>query len=165
MEATQTDVRIEACKENAVRAMKHFLHAMSFVPDDKLHWSPVPSSKSAFKIAAHTAVTNGNFAKMIRERRLPSGDEIAEFVARTQASEASLTTREEIEALFRKNTDDVLAAIDTLSPDEFELILDTGVGFSMPMKQLMNLPTAHVNWHIGQIDYLQTCWDDQEVHF
>ena len=145
--------------------MKHFLHAMSFVPDDKLNWAPTPTSKCAMKIAAHTAVTNGNFAKMIRDRRLPSGEEIPEFVARTKASEEALTTRDEIEALFRKNTDEVLAALDTLTPDEFELILDTGVGFSMPMKQLMNLPTAHVNWHIGQIDYLQTCWDDQEVHF
>ena len=165
MEATQTDVRIEACKENAVRAMKHFLHAMSFVPEDKLHWAPTPTSKCAFQIAAHTAVTNGNFAKMMRERKLPLGDEIPAFIERTKASEDALKTREDIEALFRKNTDDVLAALDTLTPDEFELVLDTGVGFSMPMKQLMNLPTAHVNWHIGQIDYLQTCWDDQEVHF
>ena len=144
--------------------MKHFLHAMSFVPEDRLHWSPVPTSKSAFRIATHTAVTNGNFAKMIRERRLPSGEEIPKFLERTKASEQALTTREEIEALFRKNTDDVLVALDTLTSDDIELILNTGLGWTMPMKQLMNLPAAHVNWHIGQIDYLQTCWDDQEVH-
>lgn len=162
---SKTELLIELCKENAVRAMNHFLHAMSFVPEDRLHWSPTPTSKCAFKIASHTAVTNGNFAKMIRDRKLPSGDEIPEFIARTHASEEALATREEIESLLRKNTDEVLTALDTLTPNDLDVILDTGLGWTMPIKQLMNLPAAHVNWHIGQIDYLQTCWDDQEVHF
>lgn len=161
----KTEILVEACKENAVRAMTHFLHAMSFVPEDKLHWSPTPTSKCAFRIAAHTAITNGNFAKMIRERKLPSADEIPEFVARMKALEEGLMDMAEVEKLLRKNTDDVLSALDTLTPETIDLILDTGLGWTMPMKQLMNLPAAHVNWHIGQIDYLQTCWDDQEVHF
>ena len=35
----------------------------------------------------------------------------------------------------------------------------------MPMTFLMNLPGIHANAHAAQIDYLQTCWGDQEVHF
>jgi hypothetical protein len=28
----------------------------------------------------------------------------------------------------------------------------------------MNLPDWHGFVHLGQIDFLQTCWDDQEVN-
>ena len=70
----------------------------------------------------------------------------------------------EIEALFRKNTKDVVAALDTLTPEAVELDFDTSLGWSMSMKFLMQLPGMHAMAHASQIDYLQTFWDDQEVH-
>ena len=145
--------------------MEHFLKVFSFVPDDKLHWTPVPTAKSAIRIAAHTAIYAGVFAKMIRDRKLPFGDEIPEFVARNTAAEESLTSRTEMENLFRKNTEDVLAALDALTPEEIGMTLDPGLGWTMPMTFLMKLPGVHAVGHTAQIDYLQTCWGDQEVHF
>jgi len=43
--------------------------------------------------------------------------------------------------------------------------LESGFGWSVPMTWLMNLPGRHAMSHGAQIDYLQTCWGDQEVHF
>ncbi|MGI8924225.1 MAG: hypothetical protein ACR2HJ_09365 [Fimbriimonadales bacterium] len=60
--------------------MEEFLKTFSFVPDDKLNWTPSPTAKTAIRIAAHTAIYAGNFAKMIRDRKLPFGDEIPEYV-------------------------------------------------------------------------------------
>jgi hypothetical protein len=155
---------VASCKDSAVRGMDVFLKTFSFVPDDKLNWTPSPNAKSAIRIAAHTALYAGNFAKMIRNRKLPT-DDIPAFVARMEAAEQALTNRTEMESLFRKNTDEVIAALDTLTPEAIGATLDSSLGWTMPMTFLMNLPGLHAMCHAGQIDYLQTCWGDQDVHF
>lgn len=157
-------VIIESCKKSAIRGMEQFLRNFSHVPDDKLNWSVTPTAKSAIRIAAHTAVTQANFAKMIRERRLPTAEELPDFIARTKAAEIALTDRTEMEKVFRKNTDDVLAALDTLPPEAIDIRLESSQGWSMPISFLLNLPCSHADWHTGQIDFLQTCWGDQEIY-
>ncbi len=141
-----------------------FLRNFSHVPDDKLNWSPAPTAKSPLRIAAHTALYAGRFAKMIRERRLPVPENLADWIAEQVAEEVAITSREEMEALFRQGTAEVLEALDTLTLEEVGMTLDSGQGWSMSMKFLMDLPSIHTNFHTGQIDYLQTCWDDQEVY-
>ena len=156
---------VASCKESAMWGMEHFLKVFSFVPDDKLTWTPAPTAKSAIRIAAHTALYAGRFARMISDRKLPASDNLTEWLAQVNAEEAAVTSRTEIESIFRKGTDEVIAALDSLTPEAIGTSLDSGLGWSMPMTFLMNLPGIHAMDHTGQIDYLQTCWDDQEVHF
>ncbi len=156
---------VEICKENAVDEMERFLRKLSLVPDDKLTWTPTPTAKSAIRIAAHTALYAGRFARMIETRKLPRSDNLSEWLAQVNSEEIAITSRAEVESVFRKGTDDVIAALDTLTPDEIATTLDSGRGWSVPMTWLMNLPAVHALSHGAQIDYLQTCWDDQEVHF
>ena len=137
----------------------------SFVPDDKLTWTPTPTAKSAIRIAAHTALYAGRFARMIKDGKLPGSDNLAEWMAQRNAEEAAITSRTEMESIFRKGTDEVIAALDSLTPEVIGATLESGFGWSMPMTLLMNLPGLHAISHAAQIDYLQTCWDDQEVHF
>ena len=144
--------------------MEFFLRNFSHVPDDKLDWTPTPTAKSAIRIAAHTALYAGRFARMIRDRRTPAPDNLMEWLAERDAEEIAITSREEMEKVFREGTAEVLAALDTLMHEDLETSLDSGQGWSMPMKQLMGLPGFHATLHAGQIDYLQTCWDDQQVY-
>lgn len=152
-------------KKSTEEEMEYFLRLFATVPDDKLNWTPTPTSKSAIRIAAHTALYAGRFASMIKNRALPGSDNIVERKAKQAADEVAITTREEVESIFRKGTAEVLAALDTILPEEVGMSLDSGFGWSMPMVMLMGMPGSHVSSHTGQIDYLQTCWDDQEVHF
>ena len=144
--------------------MEFFLRNFAYVPDDKLNWTPTPTSKSAIRIAAHVALHAGRFAKMINDRALPKIDNLEEWLAKNLAEELAVTDRKEMEAIFRKGTEEVLAALDSLTPEEVAMDLDSGQGWSMPMTQLMNLPGWHTTLHAGQIDYLQTCWDDQHIY-
>lgn len=144
--------------------MEFFLRNFSHVPDEKLSWTPTPTAKSAIQIAAHTALYAGRFARMIRDRRQPAPENLNEWLAERDAEEVAITSREEVETIFREGTDEVLAALDTLMPEDLEMSLDSGQGWSMPMKQLIGLPGFHATLHAGQIDYLQTCWDDQRVY-
>jgi len=156
---------VASYKKFAVEGMEQFLTTFSFVPDDKLTWTPVPTAKSAIRIAAHTALYAGRFASMIATRKPPFGDNLAAWIAQRNAEEAAITNRADIEIIFRKGTAEVLAALDSLTQEAIEAPLDFGVGFSPPMKFLMNLPGTHAIAHAAQIDFLQTCWDDQVVHF
>ena len=158
------DSLVASYKASAVQGMELFLRNFSFVPDDKLTWTPTPTAKSAIRIAAHTALYAGRFAHMIRERKLPAPDNLTEWLAQRNAEEVAITSRTEIEGIFRKGTDEVIAALDTLTPEEIASRLDSGQGWSMPMTFLMNLPGWHATLHTGQIDFLQTCWDDQEIY-
>lgn len=144
--------------------MEYFLRNFSHVPDDMLEWTPTPTAKSPIRIAAHTALYAGRFAKMIRDRRLPAPENLTEWLAQRDAEEVAVTSREEVDRIFREGTAEVLAALDTLSPEDVEMTLDSGQGWSVPMSQLMGLPGFHATLHAGQIDYLQTCWDDQQVY-
>lgn len=155
----------EICKKNAVAEMEQFLRKLAKVPDDKLTWSPTPTAKSSIRIAAHTALYAGRFARMLEARALLNPGNLEEWLAKRNAEEIAVTTREEVETAFRKGTNDVLAALDSLTEEEIESRLESGQGWSAPMTWLMSLPANHTGWHAAQIDYLQTCWDDQEVYF
>jgi hypothetical protein len=155
---------IAACKRGAINGMEMFLRNFSKVPDDKLTWTPTPTSKSAIRIAAHTALYMGRFAQMIRERKLPAVDNLDEWIAQRNAEEEAVTCREDVERIFREGTEEVLVALDSITPDALAMELDSGQGWSLPMSYVMTMPGWHATLHTGQIDYIQTCWGDQEIY-
>ena len=157
------DNMVPMCKEKAVRGMERFLKTLSFVPDDKLTWSPSPTAKTTLRIAAHTAIMAGNFAQLIRNGKFPPVDKAQLFAALKTAEEA-ITTREAAIELLRKNTDEVLAALDAATPELIVSTVETPFGFSAPMAFFMNIPGSHADSHAAQIDYLQTCWGDLDMH-
>src|SRR5437899_1623243 len=124
------DSLVASCKESAVEAMEHFLMVFSFVPDDKLTWTPTPTAKSAIRIAAHTALYAGRFAQMIKVGKLPGSDNLAEWLAQRNAEEAAITSRTEMESIFRKGTDEVIAALDSVPPEAIGATLESGFGWS-----------------------------------
>lgn len=87
------------------------------------------------------------------------------YMAQVESEELAITDRAEIEPIFRKGTEEVWAALDTLTPELIESTLQSGPDFSMSMRFLMTLPGWHATLHCGQIDFLQTCWGDQEIYF
>lgn len=152
---------IAYAKESAVSGMEMFLRNFSHVPDDKLNWAPAPTAKSALRIAAHTSLYAARFAWMIRERKLPSSEGLEAWLARRNAEEMAITSREEIEPIFRKGTTELLAALDALKGEDLEECLP---GTTLSMSHVITIPGMHAFLHTGQIDLLQTCWDDQEIY-
>jgi hypothetical protein len=159
-----TEETVALCKKQAVDGMEMFLRNFSFVPDDKLTYTPTPTAKSAIRIAAHAALYPARFANMIRERKLPQPDNLTEWLAQREAEELAITNRSEVEAAFRSGTDEFISALDTLTPEEIGSTLDSGMGWSMSMLFLMSLAGWHATLHTGQIDFLQTCWGDEQIY-
>jgi hypothetical protein len=155
---------IEAAKQRAASAMEMFLRNFSKVPEDRLHWQAAPGAKTPLRIAAHTALYAARFAEMMETRTLPQPDNLEVWLAQRNAEEEQITTRTELEATFRTGTAEVIAAMQELTAEDLDLILESGQGWSMPMRFLVDLPATHANLHCGQIDFLQTCWGDQQVY-
>lgn len=156
------DDLIAQCKARATLAMDMFLRNLSHVPEDKLTWSPCPTAKSALQIAAHVAGYSGGFASIIRAGRFPASTE--EFLGPIQAVVDGIETVQQAEAVLRKGIADMLAALDTVQADQIGRSLETPIG-TTPFLFFMTIPSTHLTLHTGQIDYLQTCWGDQEVYF
>lgn len=152
---------ITLCKDRAKESLDYFLAVLSFVPEDKLHWSPTPTAKSAFQILAHCAGYSGAFAEIIRTARFPGTGE--EFRKRVYAEIESITTLEEGIAMLQKGIEDSIAALDTVRPELVDSEIESPQG-STPFIFFLTLPALHIEGHTSQIDYLQTCWDDQVVH-
>lgn len=141
-----------------------FLRNFSKVPEDKLTWTPTPTSKSALRVAAHTALYYERFAEMIRNRALPQVEDLEAWLRQRDAEEVAVTSVEGVEAAFQEGLNAVNSALDSLSAEGVDLVLDSGQGWTMSMRFLMKLPGWHATLHTGQIDYLQTCWGDQQVY-
>ena len=155
-----TDV-VEMYKTRATRALNYFLNTVSFVPADKLTWSPTPTAKSALQIAAHCAGYSVQFAEIIRIGNFPWTRE--DFRGQVYARIASIETLEQAKAMLRQGIADSVAALDSVKPEQIESMVDAPQG-PTPFTFFMGLPALHLEGHSTQIDYLQTCWDDQEVH-
>lgn len=156
---------IEAAQHRAMSAMEMFLRNFSKVPDERLHWQAAPGAKTPLRIAAHTALCAARFAAMIRTRTLPQPDNLEVWLAQRNAEEECITTRAEVETIFRAGTAQVIAAMQELTVEDMDAMLESGQGWQMPMRFLVDLPDTHANLHCGQIDFLQTCWGDQNVYF
>jgi len=153
---------IAICKERTTQAMDRFSLDLSFVPADKLTWSPTPTAKSALEIAAHCAGYSGSFASIIRAGQFAWS--VEEFRSTVQSAIDSITTLEEAETMLRKGIADTIAALDTVKPEQVGSIIASPQG-QTPFNFFLTLPAMHLETHGAQLDYLQTCWGDLEVHF
>jgi|SRR5579883_3430057 len=153
---------IAMCKDRVTAALDRFLHDLSFVPADKLTWSPSPTAKSALEIAAHCAGYSGGFASIIRAGKFPSS--LEEFLGPIQSAIKSIATLEQAETMLRKGIADTIAALDIVKPEQIGAIIDAPALGQTPFKFFLTIPAMHLETHGAQIDYLQTCWGDLEVH-
>ncbi len=155
------DELIAHCKNQATTAMEIFLRNLSHVPEERLDWSPSPTANSALQIAAHVAGYSGAFASIIRAGEFPAT--VGEFMTPIKLAIESVRSVAEADAMLRHGITDTLDALDSVTPERIESSLETPIG-PTPFLFFMTLPSVHLTLHTGQIDYLQTCWGDQEVY-
>ncbi len=157
-----TQAAIGQAKKTLEMNKHRFETTFSFVPDDKLEFSPGGISKSSLEIAAHVAVSNFTFARLIR-RDAPQVTSEADIEAMLAEKTASIKTREQALATLQESTADVYAALDAMTDESFNADLVTPF-FTAPMVFWMYLPARHLDNHAAQIDYIQTIWGDAAWH-
>ncbi|ARU41364.1 hypothetical protein CCB80_09540 [Armatimonadetes bacterium Uphvl-Ar1] len=116
------------------------------------------------RIAAHAALYLDRFAQMIANQQVPAVENLDAWLAQVESEERTITSRDQVTEAFQSGIRAVSAALDSLTPADLDKSLDSGQGWSMSMTFLINLPAWHTTLHLGQIDYLQTCRNDQTIY-
>lgn len=165
---TQVKPNLEEAIAKAVadteQAKNYLLNTFSFVPDDKLTWSPAPGSRSALQLVAHCGMANQAFVGPIKGEDILFPDDVTDIRGWMREGEATITDRAQAVALMEEATAAAIAAIKAVTPELYESSPNSPFG-PMPVPFWMGLLAIHMNAHASQIDYLQTIWGDYQDHF
>lgn len=163
MSISQLAEFVGRCQARAKDAEKTLLKTFSFVPDDKLKWSPASTARTSLAIVAHCGMANEFFAGLVAGKAMPYMPTPAELKAMELKFEASITDRADALRRLQASTQAFTEALATVTPERCATSPDSPFG-SAPMPFWMELAGAHVEYHTAQINYLQTIWGDVVDH-
>ena len=130
----------------------NFIHNLSFIPEDRLHWKPEPGVKSPLEIAGE--VVAGQRAML---PVFTGGEWIqAPFPQPQSFAEAKQMLLEVLE--------EYVAALESAEPAQLDRMV-TLFNFPVFAPRAVLLPVIDANHHHGQITYIQTLLGDGEYHF
>jgi hypothetical protein len=156
--------RIERAKNEFLQAKGGLLHALSTTPDDRLTWSPSPTSRSPLHQVVHAAHSIGNIHGFLDGRpfNVPTPDEADRGF---RESEQAFTRREEAVSLLESNAKAFVEWLDNLDPERLGSMVETPFGMGpVPIELGITFPAMHTRWHHAQIDYIQTIYGDLNWH-
>ncbi len=160
---TLNDIKANAAKE-AQEACDYLLKTFSFVPDDKLNWSPAESARTALQLVVHCGLSNKAFASIMRGEDIPMPADMSDFRGLLRGMEAQITDRTAAIELAKESTKTIIEAISEVTEETFATSPSSPFG-PMPMPFWMTLAGMHMKAHACQMDYLQTIYGDVEDHF
>ncbi len=155
---------IQGAKQEFERSRDRMMGLLKDTPDDKLNWSPSPTSRTPLALVTHSAMALHNICEMLNGR--PFGATTTAIADKGfRQEEQPFTTREGVTALFEKNAAAVVAYFDALTeaglndPITFPFGLGTGT-----VIHGITAPARHTEAHIAQLEYIQTIYGDQDWH-
>ena len=140
----------EVAKEMTMSAAQMLCKDASYIPQESLAWRPMEHGKSAVMILAE--ISKSNF-------------EIAAVILGAPAKKVETEDYEELKKLVIESAEEVCKAIDSLSDEALEGALTMPWGGIFAASQAILLPAGHMNYHDGQINYIQLLLGDTKFHW
>ncbi len=154
---------ISQTKAEFIRAKERMAHALATTPDDRINWSPSPTSRTPLQLVAHGAASISGIQGMLDGKPFPFSG-IVEFDATMRTDEREYTSREQVLSLLEQNSAGYLAWLDALTPEHLASMVQLPFGPSVPMALAITFPAYHLQSHIAQMDYIQTIYGDHDWH-
>lgn len=123
----------------------------SFVPSESLDWKPMEHGKSVNEILSECAKGNMALAAAVRGEDPKDMDTSVDFDA--------------LKGCVMASAKEVCDAIDSLSDEDLGKEAQMPWGQIFPMAAAIMLPTSHMNYHDGQINYIQLLLGDLKFHW
>jgi hypothetical protein len=161
--STRLKDTVAECQARATASADRLRKTLSFVPDNKLKWSPSKTARTPLAIVAHCCLTNRMLAKVLRGEPMSPMPKPEEIRALSQKFEATIRNRAQAVRQLKASCEEVVAALATLTTERFAASPISPFG-PLPMAVWVNLPSMHMGNHASQIDYLQTIWGDLADH-
>lgn len=156
--------RIEQAKAEFTHARHRLVKTLETTPDDRLNWSPSPTSRTPIQIAAHGAAAVGNMLGNMDGRTF-AVPTTAEADRGFREWEQQFTDRDQVIELLDKNTAEYFAWLDGLTEERMAqpMVLPFGFG-SMPVLAGIPFMALHLMTHVAQMEYIQTIYGDHDWH-
>jgi hypothetical protein len=145
------------------RFSERLIHLFSYVPDDRLTWTPSPTAKSSLRIVAHCALVSRFFANIITESMPVPMPLPEEYFKSLYEAEEKIATREGAVALVTETTAELRKALETVNGRKSSSAPNSPFG-PIPMAFWVDMGSEHLADHVGQLEYLQTIWGDLDNH-
>ncbi len=127
-----------------------------YIPEEKFAFCPMGCAKTAQAILREIASGNVMLARAIKGE----GPD-AEFSARVEQA-ADMNALGE---LVMESAKIVCDAIDSIPDADLDKVVTMPWGASFPLFTAIFLPTSHMTYHDGQINYIQTLLGDSTFHW
>ena len=124
---------------------------VGYIPSDKLNWKPDAAGKSVIDIL----------------QELVSGNLAIAAVLRGEAGEGKCeeTDLEALKGALMSTSQEVCSAIDGMSDEQLAGQVTMPWGMVMPAAAAIFLPAQHINYHDGQVNYIQLLLGDTAFHW
>lgn len=155
---------LEMAEANLVRTKDRMLELLAATPDDRLNWRPSPSARSIIEVVAHSAMALRNIATQMRGTAFVTPTS-AEANRQFREHDAQFTSREEVAAKLEAECAFFVECLRAMTPSDLErqVAMPFGLG-NAPAAVFVNAGANHTQGHIGQIEYIQTLYGDQDWH-
>ena len=123
----------------------------TYIPEEKLDWSPMDYGKSANALLSECAKANFGIASVISGKKPAAPKENMDF--------------SELKSHVIDSAKEVCKAIDSISDKDLEGGIQLPWGPVMPASRAIFLPASHMSYHDGQINYIQLLLGDTKFHW
>jgi hypothetical protein len=133
------------------------------IPEEKRDWRPMDAGRSALDLLQECATLAGYATKTIRDKKSPEFDE-AKY-AEWNEMRKSLTA-EQAEAKLSESSEELYSAILDIPDSDLDapISLPFGEGMIWPLADVASMHRWNMNYHLGQLAYIQTLLGDREMH-
>ena len=145
------------------RAVESIFRTARAMPADKLSWKPMENGRTVLDQLQEVSSAASFFSAVLEKKADPKipPEKFQELRQKRQ----SWDTLDKCEAACKENTDKLFGQIRALSDAD----LGTKVKFDGNPREFTLADVAmfhqtHVNYHIGQINYIQTLYGDTDNH-
>lgn len=146
----------DMAKGGLMHAAEMFVKDSKYIPEDKFCFCPMGCAKTAEAIMREIAVGNVMLADAIK-----GTEPNAEFKAKAEQA----TTIDALSALVMESAKIACDAIDSIADADLEKEAKMPWGASFPLYVAIFLPSQHMTYHDGQINYIQTLLGDSTFHW
>ena len=144
----------------ALRVQRLMVNDLKAIPEDKQSECPGGCARTPLSLVVECAYLNGMIADYLQTgemNRMPPDQREAHF--------ASFDTQEKALAYLEQETQRYIAVVETLDESTLGEVSDQPLGRPMSRFAVAELPSIHMMYHDGQLNYIQTLYGDSEMHW
>ena len=150
---------LEVALTSVLRSRDSLSRAANAVPADKLLWRPGGVSAHTVHIVAHAATANETFAAVFTGGPMPYLTQVDR-----DSAVAACDTLEKAEYLLNRSVTSICDGIVLLSEERLAQPAIMPWGERLPFAAALLAPAMHMQYHEGQISYIQTLLGDDNYY-